>query len=245
MGMTITKGRELSMWETIAIGYATSKKPNPRTGKTVNFAVLTLRNAKYPATPVHREIIFEDDDPELLMRLADLKVQDPKDATRFIVPMSSLGCHMEAVEDEWGDPTIFRVKVDNPDTGEFFKKYVRWPGARLEPMRLRKGMCYGNDVDGKRNTVTRNGVTKPVTTDTVRVFTQVDYIMQGEDGNMKTIYVDGRDPQTQLNRIESRFFIEAVSNESASEVVITAAPKQNTAPNPDDATVPPADQLDF
>lgn len=233
---TITKGRELSMWETIAIGLATSKNPNPQTGKNVRFAILTLRNAKYPATPVHREIIFEDDDPTLIATLETLKVQDPNDNERFIIPINKIGVEVEAIEDDWGDPVIFKTKVD-PESphGKFMRKYILWPGARLMPMKLRGGMHYANDADGRERTRKNRltGQAEVVKTDTVNVFVQVDYIMQGEDGNMETTYVDSRDPESQLKRIQDRFFIKPVEVPTNTTVATTVPAEEAKVVGPE------------
>lgn len=202
MGNNITYGDELSVWKTIAIGVAESKNLNNNNKKS-KYAVFKLSDASQRGVAQHNHIIWDDDDPELIKVLWDLKIQDPEDATRFIVPLSAVGC--KVVTKGWGRNRTYDLSIDpEVEHGEMLADVMIWPGARLMPMALRNGECYLNDADGKPRY--RKGTNEPLTATHVNVFVIVDHLEPGPDGNMVTVYKGAYNPQTQLKRIEDRFF---------------------------------------
>ena len=70
-------------------------------------------------------------------------------------------------------------------------------------MPLRKGMCYANDVNGNQ-IVDRVG--NRVKRDHVEVMVIVRCIRPDNNGQSRTDYVSGWDPESQRDRIESRFY---------------------------------------
>lgn len=83
-----------------------------------------------------------------------------------------------------------------------------------------------NNADGKR-VQTKGG--EPVIADTINVLVQIDYIIQDGD-KLKTVYFDGFDPDTQGQRMESRFFKEAVTTTQAAANPVDEEPASAVDP---------------
>ena len=202
-------GSELSVYRTIAIQVGVAKKEGLN-GKKSRYAVFFVKNKKARTSKTRRILFFEEDEPDLIKGLLQFKQGEAVNNIQSI-DMKSLR------------------ESDNEDL-----MYGLWefPGMQVVPYKLRKGLCYMNNADGNRVT-TKDGT--PIMVDTIQVLVQVDYIMSDGD-KLKTIYVDGYDPDTQGQRMESHFFKEAVEtnvqNTAEAEVddVIDAATTSNEDP---------------
>lgn len=178
-------GSELSCYKTTAIELGVAKKQNKQ-GKTPHFAVLFVRNKMASITcKTRRIILFEDEYPGLITLLSKYKENTPSKNGRDIVNIKALKASDDAdeVEDLW-----------------------EFPGMKTEQYKLKKGLCYMNDVNGER--VKRNDGTY-VTVDTITVLVQVQFILE-DNGKLKTTYIDGFDPDTQGQKMEHAFYRKAV-----------------------------------
>ena len=187
-------GSDLSCYKTTAIQLGVAKKSNKQ-GKTPRFAVLFVRNKMASITcKTRRILLFEDEYPGLIDLLYKYKSDTKDKNNRYTVKIQALKSSDDAAEVE--------------DLWEF-------PGMKTEQYKLKKGLCYMNDVDGNR--VKRDDGSF-VMVDTITVLVQVQFILE-DNGKLRTTYVDGYDPDTQGQKMEHSFYKEAV----------------NTAPVPADA----------
>lgn len=202
-------GSELSVYRTIAIQVGVAKKEGLN-GKKSRYAVFYVKNKKARTSKTRRILFFEEDEPDLIKGLLQFKQGEPVNNMQSI--------DIKALR-ESGDEDLM---------------YGLWefPGMQVVPYKLRKGLCYMNNADGER--VTTKDKT-PIMVDTIQVLVQVDYVMSDGD-KIKTIYVDGYDPDTQGQRMESHFYKEAVEtnahNAAEAEIddVIDAATTSNEDP---------------
>lgn len=202
-------GSELSVYKTIAIQVGQAKKEGTN-GKKSKYAVFFVKNKKSRNCKVRKRIFFEEEEPSLIEGLLQYKVGE-KVNDRYNIDMKAL---RESGDDELMD-----------GLWEF-------PGMQVVPYKLRKGLCYMNDADGNR-VKTKDGT--PIMADVVQVLVQVDYIMSDGD-KLKTVYIDGFDPDTQGQRMESHFFKEAVetnTNNGTQVEVDDAVDAATTASNGD------------
>lgn len=176
-------GSELSVYKTTAIQVGQAKKEGTN-GKKSKYAVFFVKNKKSRNCKVRKRIFFEEEEPSLIEGLLKYKV-DEKVNDRYNIDMKAL-----------------RKSGDD----ELMDGLWEFPGMQVVPYKLRKGLCYMNDADGNRVT-TKDGT--PIMADVVQVLVQIDYIMSDGD-KLKTVYIDGFDPDTQGQRMESHFFKEAV-----------------------------------
>lgn len=184
-------GSELSCYKTTAIQLGVAKKENKQ-HKKPRFAVLFVRNKMASITcKTRRILLFEDEYPGLIDILAKYKSDTADKNGRFTVKIQDLKNSPDAAEVE--------------DLWEF-------QGMKTEQYKLKKGLCYMNDVDGNR--VTRNDGSA-VMVDTITVLVQVQFILE-DNGKLKTTYVDGYDPDTQGQKMENSFYKEAVNTAPAS-----------------------------
>lgn len=204
---SIIQGRELSLYKTVALTIGVSKKEN-REKKLSRFVVISMKDAYSPLSKTRRTIIFEDEWPGLIEALekhVDESIKDTHEGGK-VVSMADF------------------IKSDDKDLFPI----LEWPGMMPQVMPLRKGMCYANDVNG--NIVTDKTGAR-VTKDKITVMVQVKNIVEGQD---HPNYVDGWDPDTQLNNMESRFYrvpvVQMGTNDADDTQFMTPAPQQQPAP---------------
>lgn len=216
---SIIQGRELSLYKTVALTLGVSKKEN-REGKRSRFVVISMKDAYSPLSKTRRTIIFEDEWPglvEALKKHVDKSIVDTHEGGQ-VVSM--------ALFKKSNDPELFPI--------------LEWPGMMPQVMPLRKGMCYANDVNGN---IVKDKNDAPVTKDKITVMVQVKNIVEGQD---HPNYVDGWDPDTQLNNMESRFYRKPVvqmgTNDADDTQFMTPAPQQQPAQQPAPQQAPQAPQ---
>lgn len=203
---SIIQGRDLSVYTTVGLTLGTAKKAN-REGKISRFVVVSMKDSYSRLSKTRRTIIFEDEWPGLIEALSN---------------------HVdEAIKDSHGGKVVSLASFMKSDDAKLFP-IMEWPGMMPQVMPLRKGMCYANDVNG--NIVTDKTGAR-VTKDKITVMVQVKNIVEGQD---HPNYVDGWDPDTQLNNMESRFYRVPVAQTNIDDAddtqFMTPAPQQQPAP---------------
>lgn len=203
---SIIQGRDLSVYTTIGLTLGTAKKAN-REGKISRFVVVSMKDSYSRLSKTRRTIIFEDEWPglvETLDKYVDTTIQDTH-----------------------GGKVVSLGAFQNTDDAKLFP-IMEWPGMMPVVMPLRKGMCYANDVNG--NVVTDKTGAR-VTKDKITVMVQVKNIVEGQD---RPNYVDGWDPDTQLNNMESRFYrvpvVQMGTNDADDTQFVAPAPATAQAP---------------
>jgi hypothetical protein len=106
-------------------------------------------------------------------------------------------------DQQGGYPILLQALQASGKDWEFLQGWFKWPGGNCEDYYLRKGMCYGNNLDGTPS-VKKDGT--PVQTDRISVFTQVKYFTPLPDGSLKPTYYAGLGLEEQGRRMEDRFF---------------------------------------
>lgn len=204
---SIIQGRELSLYKTVALTLGKSKKEN-REKKLSRFVVISMKDAYSPLSKTRRTIIFEDEWPGLIEELkqwVDTSIKDTHEGGEVV----SLAAFKKSSNYE-----LFPI--------------MEWPGMMPVVMPLRKGMCYANDVNG--NVVTDKTGAR-VTKNEITVMVQVKNIVEGQD---RPNYVDGWDPDTQLNNMESRFYrtpvVQMGTNDADDTQFVAPAPAPAQAP---------------
>lgn len=204
---SIIQGRDLSVYTTVGLTLGVSKKEN-RDGKKSRFVVISMKDSYSRLSKTRRTIIFEDEWPGLI------------DTLGKYVDKSIVDTH------EGGEVVSLAMFQKSEDAKLF--PIMEWPGMMPQVMPLRKGMCYANDVNG--NIVTDKTGAR-VTKDKITVMVQVKNIVEGQD---HPNYVDGWDPDTQLNNMESRFYrvpvVQIGTNDADDTQFMTPAPQQQPAP---------------
>ena len=204
---SIIQGRDLSVYTTVGLTLGISKKEN-RDGKKSRFVVISMKDSYSRLSKTRRTIIFEDEWPGLI------------DTLGKYVDKSIVDTH------EGGEVVSLAMFQKSEDAKLF--PIMEWPGMMPQVMPLRKGMCYANDVNG--NIVTDKTGAR-VTKDKITVMVQVKNIVEGQD---HPNYVDGWDPDTQLNNMESRFYrvpvVQIGTNDADDTQFMTPAPQQQPAP---------------
>lgn len=203
---SIIQGRDLSVYTTIGLTLGTAKKAN-REGKISRFVVVSMKDSYSRLSKTRRTIIFEDEWPglvETLDKYVDTTIQDTH-----------------------GGKVVSLGAFQNTDDAKLFP-IMEWPGMMPVVMPLRKGMCYANDING--NVVTDKTGAR-VTKDKITVMVQVKNIVEGQD---RPNYVDGWDPDTQLNNMESRFYrvpvVQMGTNDADDTQFVAPAPAPAQAP---------------
>ena len=206
---SIIQGRDLSVYTTVGLTLGVSKKEN-RDGKKSRFVVISMKDSYSRLSKTRRTIIFEDEWPGLI------------DTLGKYVDKSIVDTH------EGGEVVSLAMFQKSEDAKLF--PIMEWPGMMPQVMPLRKGMCYANDVNG--NVVTDKTGAR-VTKDKITVMVQVKNIVEGQD---HPNYVDGWDPDTQLNNMESRFYrvpvVQMGTNDADDTQFMTPAPQQQPAQQP-------------
>ena len=203
----IIKGEELSTYVTTGISIGQSKKPN-RQGQLSEFAVFTINDADAIAARSRRIIIFNDEKPEVIERLkAYCKTVQVNGENRQIVDMNKLITDLEA------EPELIKKR-------DQLYKMLEFKGGMVTQYKLRKGLCYMNDVNG--NPVKdRHGNT--IKRDSVTIFVWVKNMTPNEQGGYTTTYYDGYSPWEQGQRMEDRFFEKKVEGTMTQEESLNAA----------------------
>ena len=203
---SIIQGRELSLYKTVALTLGKSKKEN-REKKLSRFVVISMKDAYSPLSKTRRTIIFEDEWPGLIETLE-------KHVDKSIIDTHE------------GGQVVSMADFIKSDDSKLFP-ILEWPGMMPQVMPLRKGMCYANDVNGN---IVEDRTGAKVTKDKITVMVQVKNIVEGQD---HPNYVDGWDPDTQLNNMESRFYrvpvIQMGTNDADDTQFMTPAPQQQPA----------------
>lgn len=199
MNNGIIFGADLGFYRTIGIGLGISKNEN-RDGVKSRYMVFTIVNGKSMMAKPTKVIKFDDELPGLFDILNTFAKDDPQRQGSKIV-----------------DLTAFKQSEYAND----YQQVLKLDGGMIMQYKLRKGTCYGNDVDGKR---ILNNNNEPVTRDTIKVFVMVDKMIPNESGGMTTTFVDGFDLDGQGQRLESRFWKVAVEQEPQS-----SQPEEQTA----------------
>lgn len=179
----IIQGTELSNYRTIGITLGTSKKQNNQ-GQISKFAVFTVQDTYTGFAAPKRTIMFEEDMGiafSILQKYVDPTIVDPRGGQVV---------------------SITQLQANNTDY-QMVKGLLEIPGMMAVSMPLRKGMCYANDVNGNQ-IVDRVG--NRVKRDHVEVMVIVRCIRPDDNGQSHTDYVSGWDPESQRDRIESRFY---------------------------------------
>jgi len=187
-------GSELSNYKVTAIQIGQSKTEGIN-GKKSKYIVLFVKNKKARLAPPRHLIIFEDEEPELISTLLKYKKSEDKDSNnRYTVDLKAF------------------KESDDADTMDGL---LEFPGMQVVQYKLRKGLCYMNNVNGER--VLKKDKS-PIITDTISVLVQVDYILEN-NGKLETHYFDGYDPETQGRRMEDAFYKETATT------IVTARPE--------------------
>lgn len=206
---SIIQGRDLSVYTTVGLTLGVSKREN-RDGKKSRFVVISMKDSYSRLSKTRRTIIFEDEWPGLI---------------------DTLGKYVDnsIVDTHEGGQVVSLAMFQKSEDAKLFP-IMEWPGMMPQVMPLRKGMCYANDVNG--NFVEDKTGTK-VTKDKITVMVQVKNIVEGQD---HPNYVDGWDPDTQLNNMESRFYrvpvVQIGTNDADDTQFMTPAPQQQPAQQP-------------
>lgn len=182
--MEIIQGSFFGVYKCIAITLAQSKKTN-RDGVKSNFIVKLIRNTK--GGKPRRDIIFEEDDPEVFAILNKYKNTTADAKGGYAVPLSNLASIPQ-------------------EEKEILKPFMEMPGGVVLPYKL-NGARYGNDTDGKRSTDAQGN---PIIRSEITIFCQIDYAYPGKDGEMMFVYLDGYGPSQIGPRTEARFYREPV-----------------------------------
>lgn len=183
--MEIIPGSFFGVYKVIAITLGQSKKTN-RDGVKSNFIVKLIRNVK--GGKPRRDIVFEEDDPEVFAILNKYKNTTADAKGGYAVPLSNLASIPQ-------------------EEKEILKPFMEMPGGVVLPYKLQKGACYGNDTDRKRSTDAQGN---PIIRSEITIFCQIDYAYPGKDGEMMFVYLDGYGPSQIGPRTEARFYCEPV-----------------------------------
>ena len=198
---SIIQGRDLSVYTTVGLTLGVSKREN-REGKKSRFVVISMKDSYSRLSKTRRTIIFEDEWPGLI------------DTLGKYVDRSIVDTH------EGGEVVSLAMFQKSEDAKLF--PIMEWPGMMPQVMPLRKGMCYANDVNGN---FVEDKTGAKVTKDKITVMVQVKNIVEGQD---HPNYVDGWDPDTQLNNMESRFYrvpVVQIGTINDDDIPVTPAPQ--------------------
>ena len=180
------EGSDMSCYKTIAIRVGQTKVEGIN-GKKSKYAVFFVKNKKSRLSKTEHLVIFDDQDPDLINTLLQYKTDDKKDENgRYEIDLSAL---------------------KHSDDADELQDIFEWPGMQAETYKLRKGLCYQNDIDGKR--VTKKDGSN-VIVDTISVLVQIDYILDN-NGKLDIHYFKPYDPDIQGPRMENTFYKEAVT----------------------------------
>lgn len=185
-------GASLSTYKTIAMTIGQSKKDN-RNGVKSKFVILTIKDKGSMIAKASRFILFEEDLFEgAISTLSKYRVTD-KDG--------------QPVKDARGGYAIDLKALKESEDFDDFEGLMLLEGGMVMDYKLKKGLCYANDVDGNR---TKDGRNNDVVKDTVPVFVQVKYFIPTPQGGMQPVFFAGMGLEERGSRMESQFYREAV-----------------------------------
>ena len=197
-------GAQLSCYKTIAISLGQSKNPN-NDGVKSNFIVLSVKNKKSLLSGTRRIVLFDEDIPGAFEALKPFASQTADAQGGYLVNLAQMKADASVMA-EWDD-------------------LLEFPGGMVVEYPLRKGLCYQNDIDGKP--VKSKNTNQPIMKDRVNVFVQVDFATVDENGHMQYIYIDKFGLSEQGQRMEDRFYrnaVEQVTAHPVEDAVIVADP---------------------
>ena len=202
----IIPGAQLSCYKTIAISLGQSKKEN-NNGVKSNFIVLSVKNKKSLLSGTRRIVLFDEDIPGAFNALKAYASNTPDAQGGYLVDLT-------------------KMKADTAVMAEW-EGLLEFPGGMVVEYPLRKGLCYQNDIDGKVGT--EKNTNTPIMKDRVNVFVQVDFATVDENGRMSYVYIDRFGLSEQGQRMESRFYrnaVEQVTATNTDDTVINAEQQQ-------------------
>lgn len=206
----IIMGSIIGTYETTAITLGVSKNDN-RDGVKAKFVILTVKDDYSAGARPKRLIFFEGEtiSAEEITILKKYRAQQPDAKGGYPINIQAL----KAVPEDW----------------KAMEKWFSWPGGNVEEYKLRKGLCYGNDIDGKPTTM-KDGT--QVITDTINVFTQVKFFTPEPDGSLKPHYVSGLGLEEQGRRMEDRFYKNAVNQAPVNDTQDADGGEEETKTDP-------------
>lgn len=206
---TITQGRDISVFKTIALTLGKSKKPD-NDGNINKFVVLTLKNRKALAAPAVRHIIFEQDIPGLIEILAKFKAEQPDTRGGYIVNLKALKESEEYTQDE--------------DMKDLIDQILTWEGGKVSKYDMGVERL-ANDVDGKpvMSKITGKQVSKRY----ISVFTQIDYMSTDDQGHTQIEYINGMGLEERGRRLMEQFYRQPAPVDAATTTAPDAAAEQD------------------
>lgn len=201
----IIPGSVIGTYKTTAVTLAMSKNENQR-GIKAGIAILTVKDEGSAGAHPKTLMFFEGEtiSSEELAVFGKYKAAQPDAQGGYAVSLQALKAA--------------------PEDYKFMESWFSWPGGDTEDYKLRKGLCYGNDLEGKRS-MKKDGT--PVMTDTIQVFTQVKFFTPEPDGSLKPHYFAGLGLEEQGRRMEDRFFKQAVEGQGDTPNVDNAGNGEN------------------
>jgi hypothetical protein len=186
------EGKEFGTYVVTAIQLGLSKSAGINAnGKPSRYIVLFVKNVKMRLGRPRHIVMFEEEVPGLFEILKNYTVSDTPENGRYTV-----------------DLIAFKKSEDVAAMDGL----LEFPGMTTEQYKLRKGLCYQNDIDGKRVYFGKDGDAnrEPVMRDTISVLVRVDNAIEA-NGVFKMNYFDKWSPEDQGARMESTFYREAVN----------------------------------
>lgn len=197
MNNNIIDGRTISMFKTVSLSIGQAQKEN-RNGIKSRYIVLGVKNSKSMLGKKQNIMLFEEDlSPEIFEVLGKFAKPSTLHPGGFDVNLSE-----------------FRNSPEFNNDRETLNQLLELPGGCFEEYEFAKGPCYANDVNGN---MVKDRNNQPVIKSSIAVFVQIDYIKAKEDGSMETVYIEPYSRNAQGQRMESRFFMHAVDDNSASQ----------------------------
>lgn len=190
--MNIIDGSTLSCYKTTSIQLGMSKKAGIN-GKQSKYIVFFVKNRKARATKPRHLVIFDEDEPGLFDTFKKYTTANTPDAN--------------------GRYTVDIQAMSKSDDAETLEDFMEFPGMQTAQYKLRKGLCYMNNVNGER---VLDKDKQPVITDTITVLVWVNYIMDTGKG-LEPKYFDGYELEKQGERMERNFYKEAVNKTTTVE----------------------------
>lgn len=181
------EGKEFGTYVVTAIQLGLSKSAGINAnGKPSRYIVLFVKNAKMRLGRPRHIVMFEEEVPGLYEILKNYTTSDTPENGRYTV-----------------DLIAFKKSEDVAAMDGL----LEFPGMTTENYKLRKGLCYRNDVDGKRVYCGKPGEAnrEPVVRDTITVLVQVDYAIE-TDEKLQMQYFDMMSPAEQGAQMERTFY---------------------------------------
>lgn len=186
------EGKEFGTYVVTAIQLGKSKSAGINAnGKQSRYIVLFVKNIKMRLGRPRHIVMFEEEVPGLFEILYNYKTSDTPENGRYTVDLNAF--------------------KKSPDV-DAMEGLLEFPGMTTEEYKLRKGLCYQNDIDGKRVYFGKEGDAnrEPVIRDSISVLVWVEHAIEA-NGVFKMKYFDKWSPKDQGARMESTFYREAVN----------------------------------